>query len=281
MVAPAVVVEPDRSATIGDPVGFLPGDAQLAMWIDLDALRASAVWATYRAKVVAALGARLTNFVAKCGFDPLEAVKSIAIGLADFSEKEGVFVIRGLDRDRTIRCLEQHALGDDTITSDHGVVSILDKSGALNLLTFVGPTTLVMVGSGKPTVETLQRAVATDRPLRDDGEVVALLGKLARGAMFSMVGRGAFTKRLTKFGVPPRTVAMSVHATDGFAGAIDLTFPTPVEADHVAHELDEGLDRLSMFEKHDVVATGDRVHAELVINREALADLVAAFGSAL
>nr|MBA2542574.1 hypothetical protein [Deltaproteobacteria bacterium] len=150
---------------VADPLAHLPANTSLAMSIDLVRLRKSPLWVAYWPQIQAAIAPQLAGVQAKCGFDPLAAITSITAAMPDGSDNDITLVVRGLPREQTIACVMKQAFPEATAMDEGGVITMHHQSGAVNMFTFVDPTTLVLRGSKAPTKETLQAAVATAAPL--------------------------------------------------------------------------------------------------------------------
>jgi hypothetical protein len=248
---PANKVAPDHG--FADPLAFLPNDATVVFAIDLRQLRGSALWREYEPMIDAAVAPTF----AKCGYDPLAALASISGAVRDSGD--GVFVLRGLDRARTLQCLDRLDLSDTKVTDDHGVVTLVNKSGAVNMLTFANDTTLVIEGSHQPTRESLSNVLTSGAPLRGSARFLELYQRLEAGAGVSFLinGNSKIAAKFTSSGVHVN----GVYGTVRFADTIELNIHTVTanaqQAAEIVSTLKPQVDQASaMLEKLDVTANG-------------------------
>lgn len=218
-----------HAAAASDLLGFLPAGSQMVMHIDVRALRTSELWKSHQHQIGAAIEAKLAGVIAACGFNPVEDLESIAVGM-QVSTNQGVFVMRGFKRDRTVACLETYGLPNTTVTNNNGVLTLANESGAVNMLTFVDPTTLVMVGSAGPTAATLRAAVDTDRPLRGSRGFMATYDRLAGNAVMSVVVLPSFLQSLAAFGAAPVAMSSTMHVTDEIEFRLHMQYASAGDA---------------------------------------------------
>jgi hypothetical protein len=274
------------AAAIADPLGFLPVDSDVVIGIDVRGLRASALWAEYQPQLARAIGPQLGEVQRSCGFDPLQAIDSITVGGASKSS-EAVIVVRGLDRDRTVACLERNLIPDTKVTSDHGMLLLANQSGRRNLVTFADRTTLVLQGSTAPTPESLRAVLQSGVPLRGSPGFVATFERLEPGATLWMVinGKAAFFDKFADAAIRPVAIFATLRLGDGFAAKAHMRLATP-EAAAQATALAQAqiAQAAAMFDRLEVAADADvmTVTAEMKLDkvRTLIAMLVNLVGAA-
>ena len=105
----------------------------------------------------------LAEFKAACGFDPMEAVKSVSMGLKGVGndQPDGSVVIHGLDKAKSMACIDkakaEAAKKGTEITVDGDVFMVKDKSAQTTAWTFVNSDTLLGVIGPNATKDTLSR----------------------------------------------------------------------------------------------------------------------------
>lgn len=170
----------DRSFAIGDALGFLPGDAELAVVIDMKPLRASPLWPRFepilRGKMGATSMTALATFVTTCNFDPLADLTWMAIGLRDLkaNSPSGTFVIRGIDRDTYLKCIDAVGKANPSIQQSNGVVIVPGAAA----MTFVDSRTFVVIIGPNANANTLRDVLDGGAPLRVTPWAVDLLSKV-------------------------------------------------------------------------------------------------------
>jgi hypothetical protein len=145
---PPTPAKPQWTATtiVGPDLTYLPADSDVIIKVDVAALRRTKLWSTYEHDVAKLL---LPSF--ECEYAPLRDVSTVEIGVS-FKSDLAVFVVRGLDRDKTLHCL--HA--SSTARFDGDVVTVTAPSGMVDIVTFVDRSTMVMQ-EGKSTLPTRRR----------------------------------------------------------------------------------------------------------------------------
>jgi hypothetical protein len=152
---PARVATPPPSTSTTDPLALIPAASDIVFKFDGAAARKSTLWTKYERYVLDFIAPALVE----CGYNPLRDLTSVTVGIP-MGDELGLFVFRGIDREKTLGCLRSSTRETNTTaTFDGEYVKLLNKSGKLNLLTFVDASTMVIQGSDGPTKETLRRAL--------------------------------------------------------------------------------------------------------------------------
>jgi hypothetical protein len=251
---------------VTDPLALVPGDSDLVMRIDFAALRKSPLWGTYEKDLLEFIAPSFPG----CGYNPLAELSTVTLGIPMGSEL-GVFVFRGLDRDKTLHCLRTSKLDTKTTpTFDGDFVMLTNKSGNQNIIKFVDAKTMVMQGSKRPTKETLTRALAIGAPLRKDAAFVAAEKTLAPGAAFAMMSRPgskAFAEGMrAKLGVPTRGFTATVHITDVVAVRAAIAMEKPEDAASVLANVKAQTEELKPYvDRYDVSAQGSTVTVDIAL----------------
>jgi hypothetical protein len=176
---------------------------------------------------------------------------------------DSVMVVRGLDRDKSMKCL-QESDPDSTATIDGAFITWRHRSGTMNLMTFANSSTLVMLGAKHPTKEALQRVLTLGAPLRRNAGFVALANNVGRGAAVTCAVESS--PRLQeefggRFGASVRALMLSIRV-----GGARLEWTGRVvvgsaqEATDVAERLRPNLEAArGMLERFDMRPDGDSV----------------------
>jgi hypothetical protein len=222
-----------------DPLTFLPLDSDIVLGIDVQALRASAVWKEYLPRLSQAIGSSLADVQSRCGFDPVQAINSVTIGTRSKDTSDTVVVIRGPDRDRTVACLLGNIVPDTTVTvtpEDRGVLVLANKSGARNLVTFADRSTLVLQGARQATPGSLRALLRSGAPLRGSQGFGATFDRLEPGASVWLVvsGKASIFDKIAGNGVHPLAMYGTLRVGDGLQGRLHVRLTTPDEATKLA-----------------------------------------------
>jgi hypothetical protein len=266
----------DKGPAVADPLAYLPASSALTLSIDIVRLRKSPLWNAYWPQIQAAIAPQLAGVKAKCGFDPLEAITSITAATQEGSEDDVTIVVRGLPRDQTIACVMKQTLPAATAVNEGGVITLHHQSGAMNMFTFVDPTTLVLRGSKAPTKESLQAAVATASPLRDSKPFMARFDRLTKDPVMwvLMTGKGEWmTKAGGSIGEKPVAIEIAIRMTDDVLVDGRVQMETPDAAKRTVEVWEAGASALAMFLTATAKAEGDTAVISLAIKKAAI-DLV-------
>jgi hypothetical protein len=242
---------PRELAASGDPLAFLPIDSEILIGVDARQVLASAVWKQLEPQIMPMLAEGMREFQARCGYDPLETLHSVTVGLKDGETLDGVFVMRGPDRERTMKCLAGELPKGVRLTIDRGVITIpSDGPGdPAVVMTFAGARTLVAATSR----EKLDAALAGGAPLRSSRAFAELWGLVdSRQAAWAVVnGASSAFDDLTALGIRPRALFGSIGLASGLSLTGRVRLASPDEATQLA-ALGQG--QLGMFK-----AMADRV----------------------
>src|SRR5262249_31700568 len=145
------------------------------------------LWQKYKHAALQAFAPRF----AKCGYDALDAVTTITMSVP--ADDDSVVVIRGLDRDKTMRCFAE-VDPDSTTTVAGNVVTWRHASGTVNMMAFANASTMVSLGPKHPTKEALERILKIGAPLRGNAQFLAQANALDRsGAITAVFEAGSKT----------------------------------------------------------------------------------------
>jgi len=262
---------------VSDPLALMPAESDVVITLDFAALRKSPLFAKYRGLV--------SEFIvpgfADCTYNPLDTITTVAAGIP-MSSKMGVFVMRGLDRDKILACLRTSTKETNTTVSfDGDIVRLRNKSGALNLLTFVDATTAVMQGSEEPTNDTLAAALAIGAPLRKDTKFLGAQKHAQPGAVVTIIGRPdspELSKKLEEKlgpGRATRGLATSIHFTDVVSARFMIEMVDPADAEMLAEGMKPQLESFRQFlERYDIKANGPVLTIDAVITEQQIQTLV-------
>jgi hypothetical protein len=205
---------PAAQTRVDDPLALVPASSDVVFKVDVATLRKSPLWTKYQQHVADFI---LPSFKG-CGYNPLADMVTM-VGGFPVRDELIVFVVRGVDRDKTLHCLKTSTLETNTTAVfDGDIVRLVNKSGHVNLMTFVDAKTMVMQGSKNPTRETLAAALKIGAPLRQNRDYLALEQELPPGAAIAIVmpstSKALETLTREKFGAPVREVYVTIHITD-------------------------------------------------------------------
>jgi hypothetical protein len=251
-----------ESRAVSDVLGFLPLDADIVLGVDIQALRKTALWTEYQPQLTQAIGPQLAIVQRRCGFDPIQSIESVTLAAYIKETSSPVVVVRGLERDRTIACLESKVIPDTTVANDRGVISLADKSGPSSLVAFADQATLVVQSGKQSTPDGVRAVLRSGAPLRGSAAFVSMYDQLERGATLWMVinGRSGVFDALGSAAAHPRAVYGTVHLTSGVAAKFHIRMATAGEASQFATMAQAQTQQAAaMFDRLEVVGEGDVV----------------------
>ena len=220
-------------AAVPAQTGFavFPASSKVVGGFNLNSARSSALWATYKPQIEAAMSSDLAEFKAACGFDPFMQLQSLVIG-GDPNTEEMVVVAKGLEREQIKSCGEKLASkeGKKFSVVDEGNLSQYEMEGEKFWGAWLDGTTVVM-SPDKDKNYVTQRA-AGQGGLADSTELMALLKNVDTGATFYLVATAdAWASSPAKDMMKgAKGLFASVKLTEGLNLDAGLRFDTPENA---------------------------------------------------
>ena len=226
----------DVSATIADPLGFLPIDSEVVVSLDADQLRGSELWRQFEPSLLAKAGSDLARFKALCGFDPITSIRGLTVGMKHVGQvnPDGVFVVHGVDRARMLACVGKVSSSEPGVTVDNGVVTAHASKDDPNVVVFqfVDASTAVCLVGPSATKELLARVVRGGAPLRGSPSFLAMLSLIdTQAALWGLVnGNSHVFDKTAGMGVKPKAVFGFLGLSDGLAMTLRMRLETAQEA---------------------------------------------------
>ncbi len=267
----AVAVKgPDYSATLADPVGFLPVDSELVLALDVDSLRKSPLWPQLAGKLSQATGPALRQFQEACGFDPMTTIHAITIGFKNLKQEtpDGVIVVSGLDRPKLMGCIgkvKPKPGSTESVVVDGDVILATSSNGGKSAFAFVDASTIVgAIGAnvGKPQ---LMAVLSAGAPLHTSPAFAELLKLTDLEASLWTVMNGSssiFDQATGALGMRPKAVFGSVNLTAGLTMNVRMRLDSAAQAQQLQQMVSGqiGMAR-AMFDKLDITTD----NADLVV----------------
>lgn len=292
-----------RSVAEAD-LGYLPADADTVIGVNFALVRQSVLWQRFIAPQLDV--SELREVEALCGFDPLQSLGSISIGLKGLGSAEdnsvsGTIVVHGFDKTKALSCFDKQGLADAEkngarITIEDNLVQITDAEGSFHTaFTFVDDTTaLIVIGDAAATKEGIARIAAGNGTLASSSTFAATLQNVnTDSAVWLMVG--ASSKLLDDVdlddpalaGVKPGTLYLSLGVSDSLALDAGVGLDTPATVarvvSHIKTKLSEGIAKTivsSYFDQLDVFADGSDLIVSLAISGDQIAQMMSMAKSA-
>lgn len=278
---------------IADDLSLIPVDSELVMGLNFAQLQQSAMWKQYvQPQLMKGDAAKsLADFQAKCGFDPMTAMTSIALGMKNIGrdDPDGVVVIHGLDKTKTLACIdkvkEEAAKEGTTIAKDGDVITVKGSDASEQAaVMFVNDTTAVVSIGPNGTVDGVKKAATGGSALKSSPTFVEMYGKIntQSSLWFLMNGSAEPFKQTAAMGIKPKAVFGSINVTDGLAVDVRVRLESADQAAQMASAVKGQAAAVSgMVDKLDIVADGPDLKVVVALSDEKLKSLVQNFGSML
>ena len=261
---PLVVEKPKHVRTAQDPLGFLPIDAEVVAHLDANQLRRSAIWARFEPTLTTKVGPTLDQFRIACGFDPVPMIRRVALAMKniDAPHPDAVLVVRGIERDPTMRCIVQTIARDPsklTLKMEDGVLVMppATPSDTPLAMSFADSTTLVFMTGPASSKDTMRAVLDSGSPLRNSPAFVQMFGMIdaKKAAWFLINGNASFLKNAGMLGIKLKAVFGAFDLTSGIAANVRLRTSDPAEAQSFTTMAQGQLTAAkSFFERIDVTA---------------------------
>jgi hypothetical protein len=284
--APAIeIARSDHSATLADPLGFLPIDSELVLSLDAEQLRRSEIWRQLEPKLLASADQGLGQFKRVCGFDPVTSIRGISIGMNGLgANASGVIVVSGLDRARLTACARKnHRAGQTTIALDGEFLTVRDAQATM-VATFVDASTIVALVGPTATRESLQAVLSGGAPLRSSPTFVEMFGRLdIESSLWVLInGNSKIFQQAAALGMKPKSLIGSLSLASGLDAMFRMRLETAAEAQQLS-QLAQGQLHLasSFFEKLEVTTDSADVVVIAQMSETQLQNLVSLLGGML
>jgi hypothetical protein len=278
--------------TLGDDLSLLPVDSEAVVGINFSQVQGSQLWKQFVApKLASADLSGIQKFKALCGFDPLESLKSVAIGMKGLggAEPTGAIVVHGFDKAKSMACFDKEGVSDvekdgSKVTIDGDVVMITDKSGKKIGFTFVNDTTaLAVIGPDAASKDGIKKVAAGGGALKTSQAFVDMFQKISSGESVWMVinGSSPVFAKAAAMGMKFKAMFGSINVTDGLTVDFRFRFATPDEAAQLVTMTKGQINNAqvkAMFDKIDVTTDGSDAKFSLAMSAEKLKALAAMVG---
>ena len=268
----------------GDDMSLLPVDSEAVIGINFAQLSKSPLWQQF---VAPKLGnqAGIEKFKTLCGFDPMESLKSIAIGMKGLGggEPSGVIVVHGYDKTKAMACFDKDGVTEaekdgSKVTIDGDVVLVTDKSGKQVGFTFVNDSTAIAVlGPDAASKDGIKKVAGGGSALKTSQTFIEMYQKINSNDSMWMVLNGnspAFSKAAA-MGVKMKALFGSLNVTDGLTLNFRMRLGTPDEATNMVAMAKGQLGQLKQFvDKVDVTSDGADVKIDVAMSKDKLMSLV-------
>ena len=269
-------------------LALLPVDSEVVLGLNFAQLQKSALWKKFAepALMKGDTQAKMAEFKAKCGFDPMTAVQSISMGLKGVGgdKPDGVLVVHGPEKSKVMGCLDkmkdEAAKDGSTITRDGDIVMVKSKNGESFAFTYINDTTVVGVVGANANAAGVKAATAGTSALKTSQAFVDMYSKIntADSLWILMNGNSKAFDKAAQMGFKPKAVFGSVNVTDGLTVNMRVRLDTPDQAAQITSMATSQVAQFkSMVDKLDIVAEGADVRVNLALSTQKLEALITQF----
>lgn len=277
---------PGGTATSGDDLSLLPADSEVVMGLNWGQLQQSQLWKQFvEPKLQSSdFARRMAEIKTRCGWDPMPAVTSLSFGIKNTQTKpQVVAVIHGPDKTKTLDCLDKSkdeiAKQGTEITRDGDVILLKDKRGETTAITFVNNNTAVGVSGDNATAAGVKAVAAGGSTLKTSPAFVDMYKKVKTSDSLWVLASG---KVLDKAPIKATAAYGSINVTDGLALDARVRFEKPEDATQAASMASAQTKQAAQyFDKADIVAEGNEVHASIAMSNQKLQQLIQQVGPML
>jgi hypothetical protein len=269
-------------------LALLPVDSEVVLGLNFSQLQQSALWKKFvePQMMKPETQAKLAEFKAKCGFDPMVAIQSISMGLKGVGgeKPDGVIVVHGPEKDKVMGCLDkmkdEATKEGSTITKDGDVVTVVSKTGENFAFTYVSPTTLVGVVGANANTAGVKAAAAGTSALKTSQAFVDMYSKIntSDSLWLLMNGNSKAFDKAAQMGFKPKAVFGSVNVTDGLTVDMRIRLDTPDQAAQISNMANSQVAQFKpMVDKLLIVNEGADVKFNVALSTVKLEALIKQF----
>ena len=274
------------AAAGGDDLAYLPAASDVIAQIDLAKLRSSALYKSFlEPKLREALekDGKFAQFKAKCGMDPIAELSSISIGMTGADNPQGVVIVHGMDKAKSLACLEKTKAEMEAEGSKYAVdgeiITITTKDGKTSVMTFIDANSAVLQIGPAVNKDTLAGVLAGTAGVKSSAAFMDLYGKTKAATVRFLVNGNMKQLQNNPMGIKPKAVFGSVDITDGLGVVVAARLNSDAEATQLAATIQGQVAQAKAFvTKADVTADGSDVRIDVAMSSEQMTALAGMAG---
>ncbi len=274
------------AAAGGDDLAYLPAASDVVAQIDLAKLRGSALYKSFlEPKLREALEkeGKFAEFKAKCGMDPVAEMTSISIGMTGSDDPQGVVIVHGMDKAKSMACLEKSKAEMEAegskYTVDGEIITVTAKEGKTSVMTFIDADSAVLQIGPAVNKDTLAAVLAGTAGVKSSAAFMDLYGKTKAGTVRFLVNGNMKQLQDNPMGIKPKAVFGSIDITDGLGVFVAARLNSDAEATQLAATINGQVAQAKAFvTKADVTADGSDVRVDVAMSSEQMTALAGMAG---
>jgi hypothetical protein len=268
----------------GDDLSLLPADSEVVIGVNLKQMQGSPLWKSMVEPKLTKGEAqqKIAEFKTKCGYDPMTAVSSIAVGMKNVTDDgaDVVAVIRGLDKGKTLDCIEKNKTemtkDGGELTRDGDTFVLKDSKGKQGAFGFISDSTAVLVFGANGNPAGFKAVAAGGSSLKSSAPFLEMYKKLKTSDSIWGLASG---KVLEKAPIKATAAYGSFNMTDGIAVDGRVRFDSPDSATQAAAMVNGQAKQATQYvDRAEFTAEGNEVHGVVVISGQKLAQLAPMLG---
>jgi hypothetical protein len=219
---------------------------------------------------------KLAELKTRCGIDPLASIQRVSAGVKGFgsgAKPEGVIVVHGLDKDKTLACVDAEAKAKADVSRDGDATIVKTARGDVIAFQFTSATDAIVAFGPSANAATIKTAAAATGTLTKVQAFVDLFNQIETEQTVWVVMNGtskAFAL-LDALGMQAKALYGSANAGDGVTLDVRLKLASADQATRLASlasQQTKGLADTLPFNKLDVTAEADDVKVEFAVNAD-------------
>lgn len=277
----------------GSDLNVVPADSDFVLGIDLAKLRDSALFKEYGSKVMQDATKDIAEFKANCGFDPLETMKSVSMGIKMLSGDKGrgsVVFHSTAPRDKLKACLEKskadaEAKGNKMVI-EGDIAFLTPKDGNSHVaITWLGSDGVVALINDRPwTKDTVTQALAGKGSVKDNKAFSEAYKSIKKGQTlwFYVNGESEMAQQAKGTGIDATAFLGSVDVSDALSAEVRARFKSAGDAAAATKTVESQLGQVKMMVPNvSAKAEGNDLKINVDLSNKELKSLMSMFGGML
>ena len=215
------------SAAAGDTLSYLPATTTMVVRADVDKIRSSQIFASFKDKLMGQLPPEMAEFEQTCGIKPTEDISAVTLGLGSGLQNNDdmVVVVTGkFDKAKANTCFTEMTKKDgrEASITEEGKLTIYGDGTESQAVYWVSDNTFAYSASK----DSLQ-AVVDGKNLKTNTEVMPMIEKADQSAAVWAAGKlpaDVASNFGALGGAPPTGMYLAVHTTDKLDAKVGINF---------------------------------------------------------
>lgn len=274
----------------GDDLNVVPKDSDFVVGIDLGKLRSSALFKEYGTKFLEQATKDISEFKAACGFDPVETIKTLSMGIKmlDGDKARGSIVFHtSAPRDKIKACLEKSKADAEAkgtkIVIEGDIAYITPKNDEAHVaVTYLGGDGVVALINNQPwTKDTVTLALAGKGSVKDSKPFMDSYKAVKKGQTlwFYVNGESQFAQQAKGAGLDATAVVGSLNVSDGLSAEVRARLKSAEEATKAATMMEQQMGQIKMMVPNvSAKAEGSDVKMNVDMSNKEIKSLMSMFG---